>query len=241
MKLLTWNIMHGGGPERLCWIALALLDWAPDVIALTEFRARRGGGLRAVLADHGWAHQARSDADPNENSVLIASRQPITSTDRHPGLGCAHRKRLLTARLDCGTSITAAHIPDARRSDSGAMVDKATVWHEVLRVAETRRNAPHIVMGDLNTGRHRLDEAGSTFSCTALLGRLASMGYTDAWRAVHGGARAASWFSHTGAGFRLDHALVSGPIAGCIRSAEYGAAALESGLSDHAPLLLEVA
>ncbi|MBZ0171544.1 MAG: hypothetical protein K8E66_04120, partial [Phycisphaerales bacterium] len=67
MKLLTWNILHGGGPERLCWIALALLDWAPDVIALTEFRARRGGSLRGVLADHGWPHQALSEAAASEN------------------------------------------------------------------------------------------------------------------------------------------------------------------------------
>lgn len=241
MKLLTWNIMHGGGPERLCWIALALLDWAPDVIALTEFRSRRGGGLRAVLADHGWAHQARSDAEPGENSVLLASRVPIVHADRHERLAPEHRKRLVTAELTCGTSITAAHIPDARRSDARAMVDKSTVWHEVLRTAGARKHAPHVVMGDLNTGRHRLDEAGETFSCTALLGRLASMGYVDAWRAVHGRARTASWFSHAGAGFRLDHALVSGPAAGRIRSAEYGSAALGSGLSDHAPLLLEVA
>jgi len=144
-------------------------------------------------------------------------------------------------RLENGLWVTAAHIPDAARFDARGMVAKTTVWHEVLRAAAARRGEPHVVLGDLNTGRHRLDEAGETFSCTALLGRLASMGYTDAWRALHGARRAASWYSHAGAGFRLDHALVSGPVSGRVRGAEYGRNALEMGLSDHAPLLLEVA
>lgn len=233
--------MHGGGGDRLPWIGLALLDWAPDLIAITEFRSVRGGSLRGVLADHGWKFQAQSTGPRHENTVFVASRTPIVGVDAHTELGGLAR-RLVTVTLACGTSVSAAHIPDAQRSDSGGMVARTAVWRALLRRARTERAGKHVVLGDLNTGRHRLDEAGSTFSCTALLGELVSMGYVDAWRAVHGAsARQASWVSHAGGGFRLDHALVSRPLAGAIRGAEYGRNALKTRLSDHAPLVVELA
>jgi len=253
VRLLTWNILHGGGPERLPRIALALLDWAPDVITLTEFRAARGGSLRAVLADHGWEHQAVSgghdpDSDPappSPNRVLIASRRPIDAVDAHPGLPPALRRRILTARLRSGPrsglEVTAVHVPEAARSDRAGLVAKTAVWHELLRAARARRDADHVILGDLNTGRHRLDEAGASFSCTALLGRLASLGYADAWRTLHGAARQGSWFSPAGGAFRIDHALVSPPLAPRVTHAEYGLSALAEGLSDHAPLVVGLA
>ncbi len=241
MKLLTWNIMHGGGATRLPNIGLALLEWAPDLIAITEFRTIRGGSLRAVLADHGWRHQAQSPGDRGANTVFIASRRPIEGVNGHTRLRDDLRRRLLTVTLAGGTVVTAAHVPDAQRSDRAGMVARTGVWREIVATARSHRDGAHIVLGDLNTGRHRLDEAGATFSCTAMLGRLASLGYVDAWRAVHGmGARQGSWRSHAGADFRLDHALVSARLAGTIRGAAYAQNALKNRLSDHAPLLVDL-
>jgi exodeoxyribonuclease-3 len=242
VRVLTWNIMHGGGADRLPRIGLALLGWSADVIAITEFRVARGGSLRGVLADHGWAHQTVSEGGRDENRVFVASRTPIVGVDRHEGLRAGLRRRLVSVALAGGTRVTAAHVPDAQRSDRDAMGARTAVWGEIVAGARRWRVGGHIVLGDLNTGRHRLDEAGASFSCTAMLGRLASLGYVDAWRSVHGvGARQASWRSHAGAGFRLDHALVSAPLAGAIRGAEYGQIALKNRLSDHAPLVVELA
>lgn len=233
--------MHGGGPARLPEIALALLGWKPDAIALSEFRTARGGSLRAVLADHGWAHQAKPHAPPSTNTVFVASRTPIQSVETHPRLPRPLRTRLMTVTLEQGTTITAAHIPDAARSDRDGMRDRTLVWHEIIATAKQLKGTPHAVLGDLNTGRHRIDEPGETFSCTALLGALTSMGYTDAWRAVHGPhARHASWRSHAGAGFRLDHALLSAPLSGSIANAEYPREPLQNRLSDHAPLVVDL-
>lgn len=240
MRLLTWNIMHGGGPGRLCEIGLVLLEFAPDVIALNEFRARRGGSLLGVLADHGWRHQALSEAGPGENGVVIASRLPIESIDRHDRLGPGLRRRLVSARLVGGLTVTAAHVPDARRHDQRAMVGKTTVWHELIATARALSGSAHVILGDLNTGRHRLDEPGATFSCTALLGTLASLGYADAWRLVHGPRREGSWRGPGGGDYRLDHALVSACLAGGVAGAEYDRSALENRLSDHAPLVVEL-
>lgn len=240
VRLLTWNIMHGGGGTRLPHIGLSLIGSGADVIAITEFRTARGGSLRAVLADHGWVHQAQSEAEPGANTVFVASREPIVRVDRHDGLPMPLRRRLLTVELP-GAVITAAHVPDAARGDRAAMVDKASVWQAIIAEARTLRGQPHVVLGDLNTGRHRLDEPGATFTGTALLGRLVSLGYVDAWRAVHGvGARQASWTSHSGTGYRLDHALVSGALAGSVRGAGYDQNALKHGLSDHAPLVVDL-
>lgn len=97
-----------------------------------------------------------------------------------------------------------------------------------------------MIVGDFNTGRHHLDEAGQTFTCTALLGQLATMGYADAYRATAPDGREASWFSHTGQGFRLDHAFVSAPLAGSVRAARYAHELRLAGLSDHAPMRLDL-
>jgi hypothetical protein len=55
MRLLSWNIRHGGG-TRLGRIAEEVSAYDADVIALTEFRDRPGAALRAALLEHGWPY-----------------------------------------------------------------------------------------------------------------------------------------------------------------------------------------
>ena len=52
MKLLSWNIQHGGG-ARLARIADAIIAHDPDVIALSEYRTKPGAPLCAALAARG--------------------------------------------------------------------------------------------------------------------------------------------------------------------------------------------
>src|SRR5215831_10622593 len=53
MKLLTWNIRHGGG-TRLAHIVEELAAFDADVIALTEYRVQPGRELRAELIERAW-------------------------------------------------------------------------------------------------------------------------------------------------------------------------------------------
>jgi Endonuclease/Exonuclease/phosphatase family len=53
MKLLIWNIQHGGG-ARMARIVEEIAAHDPDVIALTEYRAKPGVALCAGLRDRGW-------------------------------------------------------------------------------------------------------------------------------------------------------------------------------------------
>lgn len=237
--VLCWNILHGGGARRLPEIALALLDLAPDVIVLSEYRSARGGALRGVLADHGWHHQACTNPPPRVNGVLIAARDPIEPVREEPGpSSLAHR--WLSARLPTwGLVLTGLHLPEDQR-----LADKRSAWAYLLRSARLRIAQRAVFIGDFNTGRHRADEAGATFACSTQMGMLWSMGYRDAWREANERGRLglleASWQSPAGAAFRIDHAFVSPVLAGAIEGAHLLQDLRERGLSDHAPLRVDL-
>lgn len=194
LRLLTWNILHGGGSARLPEIVLALISHAPDVVVLTEYRTTTGGQIRGVLADHGWEHQACSDPPGRRNGVLLASRFPITPEP--PRQDCPVPERWVRAVVrPPGCSVGAAvrvvgvHIPDDSRPR-----ERREAWKHLVDEARTRRDEPVVVLGDLNTGRHYLDEEEATFSCTQRLGELATLGYVDAWRAMHPQRREFTWY-----------------------------------------------
>ncbi len=236
MRLLAWNILHGGGTRRTPGIVLSILEHQPDVIVLSEFRMMMGGQMAGVLADHGWKHRHATPLEDGRNGMVILSRVPL-----EPGpCPLPEHRRGLCAELEGGLIVTAVHIPDARAGDHHAVGRKAASWAGLLEHAGCRREEKHVIIGDFNTGRHRLDEAESTFTATALLGRLATMGYVDAYRAAEPSGRAWSWQSHAGRRFRLDHAFVSGGLAGCVGRVEYSHRERRERLSDHAALIVEL-
>lgn len=82
--------------------------------------------------------------------------------------------------------------------------------------------------------RHDAAEAGVTEQ------GLRSLGFRDAFRAVHGWeARDRSWTYPNGGGYRLDHLLVRG--ARRIGAAAYAHELRVAGLSDHSALVAEIA
>lgn len=255
MRILTWNILHGGGPRRIPEIALDLLEQRPDVVILCEFRPGRGGQLRAVLADHGLAHQAcgspdaPADAprraraeDPGRNSVFIASRWPLTVLDEDHGIPGTLRPRWLSVRIapprgDGADSLDllGVHIPDDTRP-----TPKALMWQGVLSFAAPRASGRCIIAGDTNSGRHRVDEAGATFGCVTALGKLATMGYVDAWRRANPDSRESTWAHPFVGATRIDGVYVSAPLAGAVTRAELLHGPREAGHSDHSMVLVEL-
>lgn len=259
MRILTWNILHGGGPRRTPEIALDLLEQRPDVVILCEFRPGRGGQLRAVLADHGLAYQAcasptppaasaapngaRTD-DPGRNSILIASRWPVEVLAEDHGIPETLKPRWLAVRLTPGPGtgggegsldLLGVHIPDDTRPTA-----KAQVWQGVLSFAGPRAGGRCIIAGDTNSGRHRVDEAGASFGCVTALGKLATMGYVDAWRRANPESRETTW-SHPFVGAtRIDGVYVSASLAGAVTRAELLHGPREAGHSDHSMVLVEL-
>ncbi|MEQ8770685.1 MAG: endonuclease/exonuclease/phosphatase family protein [Phycisphaerales bacterium] len=239
MRVVHWNIQHGGGPTRTPEIALALLDYRADVVVLTEFRRERGGQIAGVLHDHGLRFQANSHPPPRTNGVLIASREPLHVIPPPADRDIATR-RVDVHLPDSALWITGVHVPDAAKHDAPAIVRKAAHFRALIEFSREKAGERHVITGDLNTGRHRLDEPGETFTCTALLGQLATFGYADAYRALHPTGRDASWQSHIGQGFRLDHTLVSSALSGGVREAWYDENPRDSKHSDHAPMIVEL-
>lgn len=237
MQILHWNIQQGGGTRRTPGIALHLLASRADAIALTEFRRSMGGQLAATLSDHGWRYQLCTDPPLGKNGTLLCARAPLKPGSPPP---CPElRHRWLDATLDQGIRVTALHLPDARSTRGEAGRRKAAAWHALLgELHAAPSDEPRLIIGDLNTGRHHLDEPGSRFTCTALLGKLSALGYQDAYRITNPAGRAISWVSHAGNGFRLDTAVVSRKIVPLVRTLEYDQSPRLEGLSDHAPVRL---
>jgi len=75
VKLLAWNIQHGGG-TRLARIVEEISAYDPDVIALTEFRARPGLALCAAMKERGLPHVETTRPAENQNGIAVFSRNP---------------------------------------------------------------------------------------------------------------------------------------------------------------------
>lgn len=234
LKLLTWNILHGGGASRRPEIVLALLAHAPDVIVLTEFRGTQGGQIAAALADHGYLHQVSTPTQGRVNGILIASKEMVEPRDE-----VIPPQKLAGRFLDAilpqrGLALTGVHIPDDSRPG-----DKAEYWHMLLALGRARRGERWVVLGDLNSGRPGIDEEGSTLACPHLLGQFVTLGFRDVWRDRHPTSVERSWYSHVGTGFRIDAALVSDSLSDRVQTAAFSHVERERRMSDHSVLVVE--
>lgn len=231
MKLLTWNILHGGGPRRIPELTLAIIGHDADVIVLTEWRPQRGGQLAAVLADKGWIFQSTSAPHPNKNGVLIASRLRGSVSDFRARNG---HSRIATLLLDSGLAVLGIHVPPTPRA-----AETNDVWADAIQLAKRYSSSRCVILGDLNAGKTAADGLCPT-SQRAQLGRVLSAGYVDAWRALHPAAVEHSWAHPDGRASRVDYALVSKSCAEAVRSADHDRSAMHRRLSDHAALVVRL-
>lgn len=83
MRLLTWNIQHGGG-TRIARIVEEISAYHADVIALTEFRNGPGTALRVALLERCWPYIETTNPNGNVNGIAAFSRTPMRSTGPCP-------------------------------------------------------------------------------------------------------------------------------------------------------------
>ena len=245
MRLLSWNILHGGGGRRQA-IAEAIAGLAPDVAILQEVRAPEGRGpdpLLEGLADGGLTEQVLSPVVGRDNGILIACRWPFSSSP-------------LAASPGQPVHMVQAEVPwpgEGREdNDNGASLRLVAVrfpqkeaqvplFEALLALPEPWRQGAAVLMGDFNCGIPFADSDTRTFACTHLFQALLQQGWVDAWRMRHGKAREFSWISaRSGHGFRYDHALVSAPLNPLVNEVHYLHHLRDSGLSDHSALVLEL-
>jgi exonuclease III len=97
-----------------------------------------------------------------------------------------------------------------------------------------------VFLGDLNTTRHFVDEAGKTVPGNQHLAALEEMGWIEALRTCYPGPQAGSWYSTIGNGFRVDQAWLSPPLINRLVSAELDHSVRLAGYSDHSLLVVEL-
>ena len=245
MKLVAWNIQHGGG-DRIGAICPALMAHNPDVIALTEFRTKPGLLIVERLADAGWPYSAGSGPKGSDNGICVLSRNPL-----RPGLAGEAPQENVARWLNIDLpghrfGFAAVHILTSVPGTSERPgVAKTRFWDAILRSALGRQSAPFMFIGDFNTGRHQEDELGKTFVCADHFGRLTASGWIDAWRHFNGSGLEATWYSRFPGGrqgnpFRLDHAFVSPALLPRVRNCYYSHTEREAGISDHSMIVVEI-
>jgi exonuclease III len=244
MRIVFWNIRAGGG-VRAGQIAAQLGHWAPDAVALCEFRATPPSvELARSLAALGLRYQCTTaePSQPNANRLFIATRFPMRRLRLRVGPGDPGRL-LLLASVEAPEPLTlgAMHVPNRVTGR------KDLFYAAVLAVLGRWRRGPTVLLGDTNSGRSGLDEETPVFGRReeAWLSGLEQSGWHDAFRLLRGPERAYTWYSPNGGnGFRLDQAFVNPQLRPRLRDVRYdwGRRVGRPGrqLSDHAALLVDL-
>ncbi len=236
LTLMTWNLLHGGGPRRLPPIALALLDLAPDIVLLSEYRQARGGQLAGVLSDHGWAHQLTATARGEPNGMLLASREPVEITPDLPVPPAGLEARWIECEVPSwGLALAGVHIPHR-----GSGTRRTALWKHAVERARSHKAGSFVLLGDFNTGRNEIDGPKGAFDCTQRLGELAAMRYTDAWRSAHPNGAEGTWAGADQIEHRIDHAHLSESLQTRLVRVWHERSLMDQKLSDHAALMVTI-
>ena len=227
-------------------IVSAIADHNPDIIALSEFRAKPGMALCQAFGANGWPHIADSGPTGIDNGICVLSRVPLRC-ERPAAAPPENVVRWLDVDLpEHGFGFSVIHIltsiPGSKEPEGAA---KTRFWEALLVAAEARIGEPLLLVGDFNTGMPMVDEAGSTFLCAEHFARLSALGWIDVWRHFHGAASEYTWYSlpRGGApanGYRLDHAFATPGLLPRITACRYSHTEREQKVSDHSPLILEI-
>ena len=255
-RLLCWNV--AGKVKRLVDQAAHVISREPDVVCLQEVTATTAPQWTQLLASVGLEHVAVSD--PADAAAGGRSRPLLTLTAaRHPLKARALERAPWPERV-LATAIAGAELVNVHSPISAKPGLVKVLTHEAVHAHVAAGAGPRIVCGDLNTPRKehpdgrvwtfardrygRLDpERGARWDEAelALITGLEPHGFRDAFRALHGTERREfSWeWPRWGGGYRLDHLIVSAEVE--VSACRYLHEWRTAGLSDHSPLLAEVA
>jgi len=217
MRIASQNINWGGEPSapgcngepRLGQLVSRLAEIGADVLVLTEFKAGPlGDELRVLLAVAGYPHLLSHPQEPYSLGTAIASREPLRAVDL-PVPGAGEPWRSIGVSVG-GVDAFGFYFPLGEA--------KQVYWNWLLSNAQELRDRNVILLGDFNTGKTRVDEAGETFGCPDKHEALESIGFVDTWRAKYPKGRDYTWYSSAGNGFRLDYIWASPSLAPLVRS-----------------------
>lgn len=233
MRIVSWNIQGlKGGADK---IATALLDERPSLIALQEYRSGANATVvESRLGASGLVSFKRPAKERPFRTVMFASRtaQLAPSPPELP----ENDPFWVDVRLD-GIGISAAHIAIPAYAELRKMH-----WQVAFALVASNADTPHLLIGDLNTTRHGIDQVGDSIHGDHYLRELEAAGWSEAWRTVHPepAPREYSWYHELGSGFRFDQAWLSPALTPHLIGTYMNHGVREQRLSDHSMLVVDI-
>jgi len=230
MRLLAWNIRQGGG-SRLGRIADALALHEADILVLSEYRGGESATrLLEVLSTLGYAYVTVLAPPPRFNGVLIAARCPFLE---HTGIGSGLPEPYRVVSVEFAAfRLIGIYMPN--------LLAKIPYWEALIAALKANAGEHALAMGDFNTCRPYLDEAGAIDKTAHYMDSIAETGFCDLWRRRYPAVREYSWFSTRGNGFGIDHAFLSDGLAARAGTIRYSHEERLAGISDHSPLIVDL-
>lgn len=256
MKVATYNVngINGRLPVLLRWLGEA----QPDIVVLQELKAPDAKFPQKAVRDAGydaiWLGQARW------NGVAILSRVgEIHETRRGlPGEKDDDQSRYIEAAVN-GILIGGLYLPNGNPRP-GPKFDYKLRWFERLidhAGGLLESGLPVLLAGDFNVmpterdvykPERWLEDALFAPEVRAAFFRLTAQGWTDALRTIHPDAVIYTFWDYfrnaygRDAGLRLDHLLLSKPLAARLVDAQVDRHVRGwEKTSDHAPVWIELA
>ncbi|MDO8360771.1 MAG: exodeoxyribonuclease III [Devosia sp.] len=252
MKLATFNINNVNRrlPNLLRWLAEA----EPDIVCLQELKCTDRQFPRGAIADAGYGAVFVGQSAWNGVAILARGLEPIVTATALPGDDSDEQARYIEAAID-GIVVASLYAPNGN-PQPGPKFDHKMRWQErLLAHAEElfATKLPVVLAGDYNivpeprdiyvTTSYR-DNALVQPEARAAFHMLLEQGWTDALRKVYPDEPALYTFWDymrnrwpRNAGLRLDHLLLSKPLARKLRAAGVDREVRgEDGASDHAPV-----
>lgn len=267
MRIATWNVnsLRARLDKVWWWLERA----RPDVLLMQETKLADADAPTAEFAARGYALAHHGEG--RWNGVAVASRvglaDVITSFGeplrRAATAEVADDEPLAEARMIgavCGgVRVVSVYAPNGRSVGSTFYLAKLAWFERLARwLRETRDPADPLVLGgDLNVAPADEDvwDASACHGGTHVsppereaFARLCEWGLSDAYRRLHPEPRRYSWWDyragdfHKNFGMRIDHLLVTAPLAPRVVFAEIDREARKGKPtpSDHAPVLIDL-
>jgi exodeoxyribonuclease-3 len=266
MRIATWNVnsLKARLDKVLWWLERA----APDVLLLQETKLTDADAPHDVL--HAAGYQLAHHGEGRWNGVAIASRGPLSDVVANfgeplrppttPDVGDDEplaEARMLAATFE-GVRVVSLYAPNGRSLGSPFYQAKLAWYDRLARWVEAGDSgAPLVLGGDFNLAPTDLDvwdpeacHGGTHVSPPEreAFHRLCRWGLIDAYRLQHDEPGRYSWWDyragafHRNLGMRIDHLLVTRPVAERTIWAEIDREARKGKPvpSDHTPVVIDL-
>jgi exodeoxyribonuclease III len=255
-KLATFNV--NGIRARLASVLAWLASHQPDVLCLQELKCQDQDFPLEPFLQSGYLAAVRGQKSFNGVAVLTR-REPTTLVREFGDGGPDQEARMIAVQVD-GVWVVNTYVPQGRSPEDPAFQYKLEFLLRLKRwlVNQFSPDQPLVWTGDINVAPEAIDvfdpkrlagQVGCHPAEREALADVLAWGLVDLFRQHHPGQKQFTFWDYRlpqsfqrNLGWRLDHILVTTPLAGVSRACHVDSAmrGLEKA-SDHAPVWAEFA